>query len=66
MEKCAATQLEAPSYRMAAVRVGSGRVKYSGGSGGSCQAVQAVQAVQVVQAVQAVRVRRFRRFLMRP
>ena len=42
---------------MAAVRVGSGRVKYSGGSGGSCQAVQTVQAVQVVPAVQAVRVR---------
>ena len=41
---------------MAAVRVGSGRVKYSGGSGSSCQAVQ---TVQVVLAVQAVRVRRF-------
>ena len=39
--------------RMAAVRVGSGRVKYCGGSGGSggsggpCQAVRAVQAVHV-------------------
>ena len=33
----------AANVRMAAVRVGSGRVKYSGGSGGSggpCQAVQ--------------------------
>ena len=36
---------------MAAVRVGSGRVKYSdgsGGSGGPCQAVRAGQAVQAV------------------
>ena len=32
---------------MAAVRVGSGRVKYSGGSGGSGGPCQAVQAVQV-------------------
>ena len=42
-----------PKHRMAAVRVGSGRVKYSGGSGGAggsggpCQAVQRFRPVQV-------------------